>query len=137
MLIIPFERDQVTREGKSCRGPSYDWPLIRFRSTVPLPYHRLRDDEDLDEELERISSNYGKEKGFSLRRAAFKLEGLRAQLIKRNKKTPSIAPDAVNAGPTSDVVHRDYEPRRLPSFGAMSSSVESNGGEGEVASDSP
>ncbi|KAJ9116645.1 hypothetical protein QFC20_000578 [Naganishia adeliensis] len=109
----------------------------RVTREVPLPYHRLRDDEDLDEELERISSKYGKEKGFSLRRAAFKLEGLRAQLIKRNKKPPSTGPDAINAGPTGDEVHRDYEPRRLPSFGAMSSSVGSNGGEGEVVSDSP
>jgi hypothetical protein len=101
---------------------------------VPLPYHRMRDDEDLDEEL---SSKYGKEKGFSLRRAAFKLEGLRAQLIKRNKKTPStVGDEAINAGPTGDPPHRDYEPRRLPSFAAMSS-IGSNGGEDGVLSDSP
>jgi hypothetical protein len=86
---------------------------------VPLPYHRLRDDEDLDEELERISSKYGKEKGFSLQRAAFKLGGLREQLIKKHKTivsngapgTGTRSAEAINAGPTGDDVHKDYEPR--------------------------
>lgn len=84
-----------------------------------MPYHRLRDDEDLDEELERISSKYGKEKGFSLQRAAFKLGGLREQLIKRHKTivsngapgTGTRPAEAINAGPTGDDVHKDYEPR--------------------------
>lgn len=102
---------------------------------MPLPYHRLRDDEDLDEELERISSKYGKEKGFSLRRAAFKLGGLRAQLIKRHKS--NILPDRINAGPTGDEVHRDYEPRRMPDFDRTSPSIDSDVREVEVVSDSP
>lgn len=94
---------------------------------MPLPYHRLRDDEDLDEEIERMTTKYGKEKGFSLRKAAFKLGGLREQLIKRHKSI--VTRDGINAGPTGDDVHKDYEPRRVDA--SMEAEIR------EVVSDSP
>lgn len=93
---------------------------------MPLPYHRLRDEEDLDEEME-IMSKYGKEKGFSLRRAAFRLGDIREQLIRRRKTAKSAEPtNGVNK--TSDAAEGQKQ-RPSTSSGRKSSSIGINGTE--------
>ncbi|KAJ9120852.1 hypothetical protein QFC22_002786 [Naganishia vaughanmartiniae] len=100
----------------------------RVTREVPLPYHRLRDDEDLDEELEGLSK-YGKEKGFSLRRAAFRLGDIREQLIRRRKPGKSAEPTA--GARTSDIAENAAH-RPSTSSGSKSLSVGINGAEEEV-----
>ncbi|KAJ9105328.1 hypothetical protein QFC21_001696 [Naganishia friedmannii] len=100
----------------------------RVTREVPLPYHRLRDDEDLDEELEAMSK-YGKEKGFSLRRAALRLGDIREQLIRRRKTAKSVEPKA--GARTSDVV-QGQEERPSTGSGRKSLSTGINGAEEEI-----